>query len=160
MEVLIQSEIEARTLAQSTNHVVTSSTTADPAGGGTVSVGGRMAGVGFREEAKADVLFNVDSGTSSAVSGKGSPPELTASPLRWNLRIESTLGLATLSLIETGFPFLGGSFIRNHDFWGKDCLSCPLASWSHVLSWEAVPFWEGPLSEVPLYMMCCRYWVV
>ena len=60
MEVLLQSEIEARALAKSTNHVAT---TADPAGHVTASVGGRTAGAGFREEAKADVLFNMDSGT-------------------------------------------------------------------------------------------------
>ncbi len=64
MEMLLQSEIEARILAKSTatsSHVSVTSTTST-AGQASVAAAGRTSGAGIKEEAKADVLFNMDSG--------------------------------------------------------------------------------------------------
>ena len=67
MEVLLQSEIEARTLAKSTAAAAASS---KPMSDGSAAAGrasvaesaDRRPGAGMREEVKADVVFNVDSG--------------------------------------------------------------------------------------------------
>ena len=64
MEVLLQYEIEARSLAKSTSSTATTSRTATSTAGQASSTTGKTSSPesGGREAAKADVLFNIDTG--------------------------------------------------------------------------------------------------